>query len=493
MDGDYIIKNDLFEGLVTFDAQGNIMPGVAHSWTVSPDNLTYVFKLRRESRWSNGDPVTAPDFVYAFRRLVAPENGCSASFFLNDFKNGASILRGEIKDATQLGVKALDDHTLEINLETPIPYLLDILASYGGYPLHEKTLKAHGNQWARPGVMVSNGPFMLKEWVPNDHVKIIKNPHFWDKKSVKLEAVYYLPVTDESTELKMFRTGKLDITFPNIQSPSMVEFMQRKGPEVVRMSPSLKMNIYVFSMKSPALRDKRVREALSLAVDRHLLTEKALVAGSATPAYSLALPGLNNTLKSHLEEAEMSREDQWARARQLYKEAGYSDKNPLVVNLIIPNKPSRRKAAIGVAGMVRQVLGAQINIEGKESKIYDSQVGQDVYDIYDLMWALDYNDALGLIEQFSGANGRLNAACYHNPQFEEILKKARQTGDREKRDQLLDEACQILFDDHVIMPLFFTKNYRFVHPRVKGFYENIINVHGSRYLSIDPGKADLTF
>jgi oligopeptide transport system substrate-binding protein len=494
MDGpDYMIKNDLFEGLVALDAHGNIIPGVALSWEISDDKLTYVFNLRKNARWSNGDPVTAHDFVYAFRKLVDPTNKDMASFYLADFKNANSILKGTLKDVNQLGVKALDDHTLEIQLESPIPYLFDILTSNGGYPLHQKTIETYGDKWTRPQAMVSNGPFVLAEWRPNEYVKLVKNEHFWDKENVKLEDVYFLSITEESVELKMFRTGQIDVTYYNFQSPAMMELMRKKAPETIRISPALKIGVYIFSMKRPAMQDKRVREALNLAVDRTLITEKVLFSGSANPAYSFSMPGLKNNLKSHINQSNMSRKEQCERARELYKEAGYSKENPLVVDLILPNRPNRRRVAIAVAEMIREVLGAQVNMQGKEFKVYAQQQGKDIYDIYDLVWFLDYNDMYSFLEQFSGSQNSMNAACYHNPQFDELLEKARKTNDFEKRDEILDQACQLLFDEHVVMPLFFTKNYRLVHPRLQGFHENITNVHGSRYMSINPEKASLTF
>jgi oligopeptide transport system substrate-binding protein len=491
-DMDHMVQNDLFEGLVSFDEKGKIIPGVALSWTESSDKLTYTFKLRKEAIWSNGDPVTSHDFVYSFQRLLNPENGLTASFMLSNLKNANLIIKGKIKDLSQLGVKGIDDHTLEIKLETPIPYLLDILASYGAYPLHRKTVETHGNRWSRPGVMVSNGPFVLSEWKDGQYIKLSKNPLYWGKDRVKPEGVCFLSIADESTELKMFRRGEIDISHYNFPSTTL-EFMQKKDPSVIRVSPGLRIGMYVFSMRKSAMQDKRIREALNLAVDRTLITEKVLFSGASTPAYGFCIPGLKNKLNNNLKQVDMTREEQCARAQQLYKEAGYSKKNPLVIDLMLPQIPNRRKIGVAVAGMIQQVLGAQVKLDGKEFKVYFQQMGNNIYDMCDLIWSLDYNDILSILEQFSSSHTSVNAAFYSNPQFEALLKQARQASDFSVRDKILNQACQILLDDYVVMPLFFLKDVRLVHPRLEGFHPNTSGRYGSRYMSINPQKAHLTF
>lgn len=490
---DHTIKNEIWEGLTAFGPSGEIVPGVAYKWDISPDKLTYTFYLRSNAKWSNGDPVTAHDFVFAFRRLVDPNNGCIVASLLAGLKNADSIIKRKETDLTSLGVKALDDYTLQIQLENPLPYILELLASYPGYPLHQKTIEKYGADWTKPGNIVSNGPFVLKEMEPNDYIKLVKNEHYWDKDVVKIDGIYFLFVSEESVEFKMFRTGKIDITHNNFQTLPTMELMKKKAPETVRISPALKLAVYIFSMKKQKVADPKVREALSLAIDRELITEKILFPGSAEPAYGFCIPGLKNNLKSVCFDPSLSREKRHERARQLYKEAGYSEENPLVIDLILPNTPNRKKVGIAVAGMIKKVLGATVNIEAKEFKIYSHQKGQSCYDIYDLFWAFDYNDVMTILERFSGSLNPINAACYHNLEFDKLLEEAQKMSDFNERDKILDKASEIILNDHIAIPLFSSKNYRLVHPRVKGFQESIVNIHGGKYISLDPGKAHITF
>lgn len=486
----HTIKHEIFLGLCTLDSYGNIIPGVAKNWKISPDGKVYTFFLRPDARWSNGDPVTAQDFVYAFQRLVDPREPSPSALAFKDVKNASFLIKGQTDHLKKLGVRALNSQTLEITLENQAPYFLEILASDRGYPLPEKTIKKFGEKWSQPGNMVSNGPFVLKEWIPNDYIKLEKNPYFWDKDSIQIDTIYFHPISDEALELKMFRTGSLDITHYSFQSPASLESIRKKAPEVVKISPTLSLGVYVFNLKKKKMQDPRIREAINLCIDRTLLQK--LDPYSRVPAYNLSIPGLKNNLPYRLPLEKMSVSQRHERARKLYKEAGYSDKNPLTLELILPNVPSRKYKAVAIKEMIRKVLGAQVNFNIKERKIYESQVGTD-YDLWDLNWRLDNNDIFGFLDQFSMNVNKVNYANYRNPSFEALLQKALHVNNTKTRDEILNEACRILLENNILLPLDFLHLTTLVHPRVQGFHENIWALHASRYLSIDSSKDGPVF
>jgi oligopeptide transport system substrate-binding protein len=260
------ILRDLYEGLLAYDAAANVVPGVAESWTISDDGLTYTFKLRPDAKWSNGDPVTAADFVYSFNRIMDPATGAKYATILYPIRNAEAINKGE---TAELGVTALDDQTLQITLEAPTPYFLELLTHQTGLPVHKGSIEKFGADFVRPGNMVSNGAYMLDGFTPNDKIVLKKNPNFHDAANVAIETVEYTPFEDRATCARRFEAGEVQ-SCSDIAAEQIKDLKARLGDQV-RVAPYLGVYYYALNGAHPPLDDARVRQALSMAIDRDFL------------------------------------------------------------------------------------------------------------------------------------------------------------------------------------------------------------------------------
>ena len=324
------ILRDIFEGLTAEHTDGSLIPGQAESWTISPDGTKFTFKLRDDAVWSNGDPVTAHDFVYAWQRAVAPATGSEYSFLLYPLQNAQAIAGGEEKDLAQLGAKALDDRTLEVQLEGPAPYFLGMITHSVAYPVHKATVEAHGEKWTRPENIVSNGAFKLSEWTPQSRIVSVKSDTYWNKDTVKLDKVVYYPTESQTTALKRYRAGELDWTYevPNDQ----IKWIKENMADEFHVTNYLGTYYYGFNMTKPPFNDPKLRKAFSMAIDRDILTSKIVTAGEV-PAYAFVVPGVTgyDAVYSDFKAKEQAARN--AEAVKLYEEAGYSKDNPLEIEL----------------------------------------------------------------------------------------------------------------------------------------------------------------
>lgn len=327
----YFIARDLYEGLVLAKQDGSILPGVAEKWEILDDGKLYRFHLRQNAKWSNGDPVTAHDFVFGWQHLVDPKTASVYAYMLNPLLNAEKIIKGEEKDLTKLGVKAISDTILEVQLNAPTPYFINILLHNTYFPFHKGSLEKHGKEVSKPGKLVSNGAFVLHAWRPNESILLSKNPYYWNQESVQLDEVHYFPAEDPNTTLKKYRSGELDITY----SVPAERFKQIKDDPIlskdIRSQPYLSTFYYGINLtKEPLGKSKELREALSLVIDRELLTEKIIAAGE-TPAYCLVPHGTSNAIPQHVAFKDMPMAQRIERAKHLYAQAGYSEKNPFKV------------------------------------------------------------------------------------------------------------------------------------------------------------------
>jgi ABC-type oligopeptide transport system substrate-binding subunit len=271
------IARNLFEGLVVLDPKGDVAPGVAESWSVSQDGLSYRFKLRANARWSNGDPVTASDFAFGFRRAEDPKTNARYPEFLYPIKNAEEINAGKL-DVTTLGVAALDERTFEITLKAPTPHFLQVLVLDQAVPVHEKTVRL-GEDWVKPGRMVSNGAYMLDDWKPFERIRIIRNPHYWNAGKVAIDAVVFDPSDNLATVLKRYRAGEFDIIYGNNinEVPSdQLGWIKQNMPKELRVAPFAAVAYYMFNTTKSPLNDIRLRLALSMAINREVLVEKVM-------------------------------------------------------------------------------------------------------------------------------------------------------------------------------------------------------------------------
>jgi oligopeptide transport system substrate-binding protein len=484
-EGEGWIQMDVFEGLMTVDAKGTIIPGVAESWTVSDDGLTYVFRLRGDARWSDGSPVTAEDFVFAWKRLLSPDLASRYAFFLWPVHNAKSIARGELA-ADRLGVKALDPRTLQITLEVPTAYFLSALQHPATYPLHRASVARYGSDYVRPGHLISNGAFALAESVPQSHVKLIKNPFFHSAAQVKLDAVYYYPTENKETEMKRFRSGELHVSYDI--PDALVPWAKENLPEATRLSPYFSTYYFSFNLRhEPWRSNPDLRAALSLAIDRRMIVDKVTQAGEL-PAFTLVPPGTQNYNSPQPAWANWTQDQRDAKALELIKKAGYGPEGkPLQVEILYNTSENHRKLAIAVESMWRQKLGVKGILSNQEWKVLLSSRAQGQFrDIVRSGWIGDFNDAYSFLAIFLSDVGGSNHPGYISDAYDKLMQDAARERDQMKRAALLRKAETILIEDHAIIPIYTYVSSHMVSPKVQGWEDNVRDFHLSRYLSVLP-------
>lgn len=473
------IQRDLFEGLINEAPNGDHVPGAAESWTISDDGKTYTFNLRRNARWSNGDPVTAHDFVYGFRRGVDPTTLSRYTFILSPIVNADEIAAGQ-KPKEELGVRAIDDYTFEIKLDNSTPYILGLLTHSMAYPLHRASVEAHGDQYTRPGNLVGNGAFMLTEWVIQSHIKVVRNPYYWDNASVKLDEIWFYPTTDQVAELQRYRADELDMTdqIPGTQ----IDWIRANLPNELVSAPYLGTYFYGLNVtKPPFLDNPKLRRALALAIDREVITGQILKGGQI-PAFGWVPPVAHYT-GQQMPEAAWTQAEREAEAKRLYAEAGYSEANPLRTQLIYNTQEDHRRIAVAVTQMWKQVLGVEATIENQEWKVFLDTTNRRETQIFRFGWIGDYNDAFTFAELLKSTSGN-NDAGYDSPEYDRLLEAAQAELDLEKRGDLLEQAESVLLNDMPIIPIYFYVKLRMVKPWVAGYESNIMDHHLHKYFSI---------
>ena len=477
-----VIENDLYEGLVSLSADGQQIPGAAESWDISDDGTVYTFHLRADAKWSNGDPVTAEDFVYSFRRAVDPATASDYAPILAPIKNAEAIIAGEIKDLSQLGVDAPDARTFRLSLNAPTPYILGVLTHNISFPVHRATIEKHGAEWTRPGNQVGNGAFVMADWVPQSQVTVVKNPHFRDAANVKLDKIVYYPTEDIAEELKRFRAGELHITY---EVPSdQIKWAEANMPNEFRNTPYFGTYYYVVNLtKEPLGGNVKLRQALALAVDREILTDK-ITQGGELPAYAWVPPGVPGYTQQATFFKDMPQAERNKMAKQLYAEAGYGPDNPLKVELLHNTSENHRKIAIAIASMWKKTLGADMTLTNKEWKVYLESRDQKDYQVARAGWIGDYVDPLNFLELFLSNAGERNDAGYNSPKFDSLLAEAAKPGNVANRLQLLAEAEKVFLDDLPLIPIYHYTSQHMISPQVAGWEFNVLDIHLGRYLSL---------
>jgi oligopeptide transport system substrate-binding protein len=473
------ILRDLYEGLTREGPDGKILPGVAKSWQVDAEGRRWVFKLHDTARWSNGDPVTAEDFVYGFRRALSPATATPFADSLAPIENATAVLAGDSKSET-LGVHALDEHTLEIRLERPVPYLLGLLAHHSTYPVHATSIEQHGNTFTRPGNHVSNGAYHLREWKVNERIVLVRNPHYREHDQVRIESVAYLPIDDEEAEFNRFRSGEIDITqtIPIRRYAWLVENM----PEQLHVTPYLSTYFYGFNLRREPFRDAPgLRRALSMVIDRKILAEKVLGVGEL-PAYALNPPGIDNHSAPQPDYAAWSMEKRITAARQLLHEAGYSADNQLEIELRFNTGDNHRRVALAVSSMWQQHLGVRTRLVNEEWKVFlQNRRTAALTQVFRSAWVGDYNDPTTFLNLLQ-SDHPLNDYGYRNREYDALLEAAEQEMDARKRRELLQQAEGIMLTDHPLMPLYYYVSKHLVAERVGGWEDNIMDHHATRDL-----------
>lgn len=475
------IGRDLFEGLVNEAPDGSLLPGAAESWELSDDGRTYTFALRQSARWSNGDPVTAEDWVYSLRRSLDPATLSAYTFILFPIRNAEAIAAGE-RPITDLGVSAVDDYTLKIELENATPYFLGLLTHSASYAVHRASVEAHGDRHTRPGNLVSNGAYKLEEWVVQSHVKLARNEHYWDNGNTVIDEVYFYNTEDQSAELRRYRAGEIDISYTSLPQSQLPWIRENLGDELV-VAPYLGTYYYGFNLTRPPFENNLpLRRALALAIDRDIITTQVMQAGQI-PAYGW-VPAVINYENQSMPEADWTQAEREEEARRLYAEAGYSREDPLRVKFTYNTEENHRSVGVAVAAMWKTVLGVETTLENQEWKVFlDTRKRKRDTEVFRDAWIGDYNDAYTFAELLLSDSG-LNHYGYNNPEYDRLLGAASMERDLARRAKILEQAERLMLSDMPILPIYFYVNARLIKPWVAGYTSNIMDHHRTKNFRI---------
>jgi oligopeptide transport system substrate-binding protein len=478
------IVRDLCEGLTTVAPTGAVIGGAAERWEVSGDGLEYTFFLRPTARWSNGDAVTAADFVAGLQRAVDPKTGSSYAQMLSPLVHADEVMAGTLPP-TALGAEALDALTLRIRLRGPTPFLLGLLSHTTAFPLHRPSFQQHGEQFARPGKMVCNGAYRLDEWVVQSHVRLSRNPHYWDAARTRIESVIYHATEDVNSELKSYRAGELDIAtgFPVVQTPWVRKHL---GAEL-RIATYLGVSYFGYNVSRPPFKDNlKLRQALALAIDRDILVYK-LGYGLSKPAYGWVPPGTADYTPQTPAWAGWTQARRLAEARRLYAEAGYSREEPAEVEIRYNTSQDNKRVAVVIAGMWKQWLGVESSLVNEEWKVFlNTRKLKKLTQVFRSGWIGDYNDATTFLDIMHTTHGQ-NDTGWSNARFDTLLAKAAVETDASQRRGLLQEAERILLAEMPVIPISFATSRTLVKPWVRGWQDNILDYHYSKDLWIEGG------
>jgi oligopeptide transport system substrate-binding protein len=473
------ILRDLFEGLTTEAPDGSIVPGAAIRWNISRDGRVYTFYLDRDGRWSNGDPLTAEDFVFSLRRGADPVTASNSAHMLLPILNAREVISGQ-KPPSELSVKLLDEFTLQITLVDPTPYFLGLLTHSIAYPVHRPSLEVLGERFSRAGNLVSNGAYVLKRWDIRSVIELEKNPLYRDAGNTLMEKVLYLPIEDLSTEVKLFRAGELDWTYevPNNQ----FKWLQRNYAAELIVSPWLGSYFFGFNLTREPFKDNpSLRRALVLAIDRGVLTEKVTQFGEE-PSFALIPPGIGDYQPAVPEYADWTQEQRNQRALALYRQAGYSDDHPLVVEIRYNTSENHKKIALAVASMWKQVLGVRTSLVNEEWKVFlQNRRQKSITQVFRAGWVSDYNDPYSFLELFRSGHGR-NDYGYANSSLDALLEEIARERIPARRRRMMVEAERLLLEENPIIPLYTYVTKRLVDQHVKGWQNNVMDHHHSRYM-----------
>ncbi len=459
------IVRDLFEGLMNQAPDGSLVPGVATGYTVSDDKMTYTFTLRDNAKWSNGEAVTAGDFVYAWRRASSPELASPYAWYIElmSIKNGAAVIAGE-KPLEELGVSAPDDHTFVVQLSQPLPYFAQMTTHGTTFPVLQSNVEEFGADWVKPGNMVSNGAYILTEHVPNERMVRERNEMYWDNENTILDKTVTLVINDENVALTRYLAGELDRTpVPSGQFPSLSE----QYPEQAKSVPyacSYYYNVNMTETGNPALQDANVRKALSLAVNRDVIVENVL-AGGQKAAYTFTHWATAGFETPNIPMASMTQADRDAKAKELMAAAGYGSDNPLSVSLMYNTSEGHKNVAIAVSQMWKQTLGVETELSNQEWKTYLETRGNQDYEIARAGWCADYNEASTFLDLAQSDSG-YNDSKYSNAEVDQLLAEAK-TADNPQPNY--DRVEELIAQDTPIIPIYHYASVAMLAEDLKGW------------------------
>lgn len=471
----------MFVGLTTEAPDASFIPGAAESWSVSDDGTVYTFTLRDHS-WSDGTPVTAGDFEFALRRILDPETAAQYASLLYPIENAEALNSGEMSGMEQLGVRALDDKTLEITLKAPTPYFLELLTHYTTFPVPKHVVEAKGKEWIKAENIAVNGPYKLAEWVPNTEIRLEKNPGYYDADSVAIDTVYFYPAEDRAAALKRFRAGEIDLMTDF--ASDQIDWLRENLPDETRISPYLGIYYYPINTQQPPFDDVRVRQALSMAIDRRTIMDKVMRTGEV-PAYSFVPPGTGNYGNpAFVDWMDEPHDERVETAKSLLAEAGFGPDNPLEFTLRYNTSENHKKIAIAAAAMWKQI-GVKADLFNSEVKVHYNDLQEGDFQVARAGWIADYNDAQNFLYLLQTSTGRQNYGRYSNADYDRLMDEAALESDLDKRSKLMREAEAIAMAEQAVIPIYYYVSKNMVASHVKGWVANTKDIHRIRYLSIE--------
>ena len=475
----------LFEGLASEDPKDlHPVPGLAESWDISPDGKTYTFHLRKNAKWSDGSPITSDDFVQSYKRMLTPDFASEYAYLIYDYVVGAKeYYDRKLTDFTQVGFKAPDAQTLIVSLKNPAPYLMKIIAShYAWTPVPVKVIAKFGplgqkrTAWTRLGNHVGSGPFMLKEWLPNQKIVVARNPHYWDAATVKLDEIHFYPTEDISTEERMFRTGQLHKTneLPNAK----IDVYRKDFPESLRIDPYLGVYFYRCNVARAPLNDKRVRKALALTIDRESIVSK-VTRGGQQPAYAVSYPGT----AGYTPRAKIT--GTHADAKRLLAEAGFPDGKGLPkIELLYNTSENHRAIAEAIQQMWKRNLGVDISLLNQEWKVYLDSQHTTNFTLQRGGWIADYVDPHVFLEIWVTSNGN-NDTNWSNADYDRLFQQALAAKTETERYEIYQQMDAILVDECPIIPIYYYTHPYALSPKVKNFHPTLLDNHPYKFLYLE--------
>ena len=473
----------LCEGLTTANPKGgSSIAGAAESWDISEDGKTYTFYLQKNGRWSNGDQLTAHDFVWSWKRLLTPSLGAQYPDMLYYVVGASDYHNGITDDFSEVGVKAVDDLTLEVQLNNPTPFFLGLLSHYSTWPVHQDTVLKHGSiddrngEWTRPGNFVCNGAFNLKTWELNNKIVVEKNPLYWDASTVQLNEIHYYPVSNVMTEDRMFRSGQLHVT-STLPSQKCPVYIEEQNPNL-RIDPYMGTYFYRFNTNNPALVDPKVRKALAYSINRTQIVEKVTKCGQI-PAYSFTPPGSNG----YEPDTEIPYDPELG--MKLLKEAGYDENNPFPkLEILFNTNEDHRKVALAIQQMWQQNLGIDVELVNQDWKVYLNREMIGDFQVSRAGWIGDYEDPNTFLDLLRPNRGN-NKTGWGNLEYDRLVQLANSKNNQSERYELLKQAERILIDEMPIIPLYTYVRVYQLSGDVKGYYPHYLDHHHPKYFYLE--------
>ncbi len=476
------IITSLFEGLCVQhpSESSSSLPGAAERWEANEDFTEWTFHLQKNGKWSDGEPVTSADFLFAYERILHPDFSAKYASMLYYIKNGEKFNRGEIKDFSEVGVKAVDEHTLKVILRAPIPFLPDLTKHYTWYPVPKHAILARGTmterhtEWTDPEHMVSNGAFKMKTWKFNDKIEVVRNTHYWDAKTVKLNAIRFLPISNKYTEARMFFNDQMHVT--ERLAPEMIEYCRQRYPDQLRQEVYLGTDFIRFNMNLAKFKDIRVRRALSLSIDRKLIIDK-VIKGGQQPAEGM-VPPMGNYKTAGLVKFDA------AKARELMESAGFSDDNRLKFTMLTTDKDSAKLYAEAFQDMWQKNLPVEVSIQQREWKTYQDMMSQLDYEMCTGGWIGDYPDPTTFLDMWKKGDGN-NRTGWSNEKYDALLGQAELASNPQERIKLLRQAEIVLLEDVPIVPIYWQTSVYLLHESVKNWHPLPLRNQPYKFLNLE--------